>query len=88
MKKTNSHFQKILLKTGLLYQYTTIPFYNCSSLNSINIKSNKLKPVGNNAITGIKKNASIKCYKDKGKKTVYKKLSSPKTGYKDTMKLK
>ncbi len=86
MKKTNSHFQKILLKTGLLYQYTTIPFYNCSSLNSINIKSNKLKSVGNNAIKGIKNNASIKCYK--GKKTAYKKLFSPKTGYKDTMKLK
>ena len=86
MKKTNSHFQKILLKTGLLYQYTTIPFYNCSSLNSINIKSNKLKSVGNNAIKGIKNNASIKCYKVK--KTSYKKLFSPKTGYKDTMKLK
>lgn len=61
-------------------------FYNCSSLNSINIKSNKLKSVGNNAIKGIKNNASIKCYK--GKKTAYKKLFSPKTGYKDTMKLK
>lgn len=87
MEKTKHKFIVAVLAAGMLFNSTSLPeASNCYSLNSINIKSNKLKSVGNNAIKGIKNNASIKCYK--GKKTAYKKLFSPKTGYKDTMKLK
>ena len=62
-------------------------FYGCKKLTKIIIKSKKLKKVGNNAIKGINKKATIKCPTKKIAKK-YKKLFKSKTGFKKTMKIK
>lgn len=60
-------------------------FYGSKQLKKIIIKSKKLKTVGNNAIGGINKKATIKVPKNKIKN--YKKLFKSKTGFKKTMKI-
>ncbi|MGN0154363.1 MAG: leucine-rich repeat domain-containing protein [Lachnospiraceae bacterium] len=62
-------------------------FYGDKKLKTITIKSTVLTKVGNKALTGIDKKATIKC---PNKKTAakYKKLFKSKTGYKKTMKIK
>lgn len=62
-------------------------FYGCKKLKKITIKSKKLKSVGNNAIKGIYKKATIKCPSKKLAKQYKKKLFKSKTGYKKTMKI-
>ena len=62
-------------------------FYGCKKLKKITIKSKKLKSVGNNAIKGIHKKATIKCPSKKLAKQYKKKLFKSKTGYKKTMKI-
>lgn len=61
-------------------------FFGCSRLANITVQATRLKKVGNKAIAGIKKNASIKV--PGGKKAAYKKLFGSKTGYLKTMKIK
>jgi surface protein len=62
-------------------------FANCKKLKTVTIKSSKLKKIGKNAFKNIHKKAVIKVPRKKYKK--YKKLiTSKKTGYKNTMKIK
>ncbi len=62
-------------------------FAGCKKLETITIKTKKLKKVGSAAIKGIHKKAVIKCpgnsYVNK-----YKKLFNSKSGYKKSMKIK
>ena len=61
-------------------------FSGCKNLKKITIKSTNLKSVGNNALKGIDKKATIKVPKKQYNK--YKKLFKSKTGYKKSMKIK
>lgn len=61
-------------------------FEFCYRLKYITIKSKKLKTVGIDALEDIRKNAVIKV--PKGKRKTYRKLFSPRTGYRKTMKIK
>ncbi len=76
---------QITMKAGVT-KIAKKAFYNCKKLKTITIKSKKLKTVGNKAITGINKKATIKV--PSGKKTAYKKLFTSATGFKKTMKIK
>lgn len=60
-------------------------FSGCRKLKTIIIKSTVLKSVGKNAIKGIHKKTVIKV--PKRKRTAYKKLFKPGTGFKKTMKI-
>lgn len=61
-------------------------FSGCKNLKTINIKSEKIKTIGANAIKNIHKKAKIYC--PKKRKSAYKKLFSAKTGYRKTMSIK
>lgn len=76
-------------KNGTRYTVTGIgakAFYGCKKLKTIQIKSQKLKTIGNKALYGINKKAVIGIPKRKRKK--YIKLFSRKTGFRKTMKFK
>lgn len=60
-------------------------FYNDKALKDITIRSKSLKKVGSKAIQGISKKAVI--HVPSGKRTAYKKLFTPNTGYQSTMKI-
>ena len=60
-------------------------FYKCKKLKKLNIVSTKLKTIGDKAIAGIAKNATIDC--PDTKKKVYKKKLK-KAGLKETMTVK
>lgn len=83
--KGNKQITEVIIGSNIT-KIGKMAFYNCKSLSNINIKGTKLKSVGKNAIAGIKKEAVIRC--NKNKKTAYIKLFTPKTGYKNSMEIK
>lgn len=83
--KNNKKVKKVVIGKNIT-KIGAEAFRGCKNLNTITIKSSKLKSVGKNAIKGIYKKAKISCPKQK--KAAYKRLFKSSTGYKKTMKIK
>lgn len=83
--KNNKKVTKVVIGSNVT-KIGANAFNGCSKLKTITIKSSKLKTVGKNAIKNIYPKAKISC--PKAKKSAYKKLFKPSTGYKKTMKVK
>lgn len=82
--KNNKKVKKVVIGKNIT-KIGAEAFRGCKNLNTITIKSSKLKSVGKNAIKGIYKKAKISCPKQK--KAAYKRLFKSSTGYKKTMKI-